>query len=120
MEKSAHVAQYAVTSAADESARNSLIEKLESYAGIVDDKACDWDGFHPLKVQFFEAKTGEKIVEIEVTSWVKFTARISPRGNTEVTGEYWNCTEIVRAEFNDMPAFELWAEGYAEAEMEFA
>ena len=114
MEKYHHIAHYAVTTATDKESRKFLIAELERYAGIVDDKACNWEEFHPLNVQFFEAKTGEKIVEVEITNWVKFTARISLIGNTEVTGEYWKSGEIVRAEFDDMPAFELWAEGYAE------
>ena len=119
--KSTHVARYAATTAADPDDRKSLIEALECYAEIVDNNACNWGEFHPIDVQLFKNKnTGETIVETLVISGiptVKFIARIGRFGTVEVTGDYWELGEIARAEFNDMPAFELWAEGYVEAEM---
>lgn len=122
--KSTHVARYAATTAADPDDRSELIAALECYAEIVDNEACNWDEFRPVDVQLFKnRKTGETVVEALIISGiptVKFIARISHFGTVEVTGDYWDLGEVVRAEFNDMPAFELWAEGYAEAEMELA
>ena len=122
--KSTHVARYAATTAADPDDRKSLIEALQCFAEIVDNDARNRGEFRPVDVQIFKnKKTGETIIEALIVSGiptVKFIARISHFGTVEITGDYWELGEIVRAEFNDMPAFEQWAEGYAETEMELA